>query len=134
MERWHPAKHDTLSELAAEITHNYPRGGLLVAVDGGRPAGTKAFADDLAEVLSERRTDVARLGIDEVRSAAPGVLVVGDGDFLARADMKGSWHFLVWVDEPGTTSASRTASRTVADALIGNEDPDHPHRMFLDAC
>lgn len=134
MARWQPAKHDTLSELAGEITHNYPRGGVLVAVDGGRPEGTTAFADDLAEVLRESRPDVTRLGLDEVRTADRGVLVVADGDFLARDDLAGSWHFLVWVDEPGTTSPSRTASRTVADALIGNEDPEHPHRVFLDAC
>ncbi len=133
MARWQPAKHDTLVALANEILHNYPRGAVLVAVDGGRPAGTAAFADDLAEVLRETRADVVRAGLDGLADH-PGALVVADGDFLARADLAGRWHFLVWVDEPGTTSPSRTASRTTADALIGNEDPDHPNRLFLDAC
>ncbi|MEY2847488.1 MAG: hypothetical protein RI885_153 [Actinomycetota bacterium] len=134
MAQWRPAKRDTLEALAGEIIHNYARGGLLVAVDGGRAAATSTFADELAAVLSESRSDVLRVGIDDVRSAARGALVVADGHFLARADVAGSWHFLVWVDEPGTTSTGRTASRTKADALIDNRDPEHPMRVFLDAC
>lgn len=134
MARWQPEKLDTLRELAGEITHNYPRGAILVAVDGGDPAATAAFADDLADVLRETRQDVERSGIDRARTSGTSALVVADGPFLTREDLAGIWHFLVWVDEPGLASASRAASRSVANALINNGDPEHPRRVFADSC
>lgn len=133
MARWQPAKQHTLSELGAEITHNYPRGATYVAVDGVDCSSRTLFADDLAEVLREIRTDVIRLGIDDVRPVAE-MLVVADGNFLDRHDLAGSWHFLVWLDAGSTSSARRVASRTIANALINNDDPEHPRRVFADSC
>ncbi len=52
MARWQPLKKDVLEALAAEISHNYGEGRVIVAVDGDITAGTAAFADDLAVALS----------------------------------------------------------------------------------
>ena len=53
MARWAPAKKDQLDALAAEILHNYGSGRAVVAVDGASTAGTKAFADALADAMRE---------------------------------------------------------------------------------
>lgn len=134
MARWAPAKQDTLDHLAAEITHNYSRGRVIVAVDGASVDGTSAFADDLAAALGRGRDDVVRVSADAVRETAGSALLVADGPFLARADLKGVWHFLVWVDVAGDRSASREASKITADALIDNTDAEHPRRVFADSC
>ena len=70
MARWAPAKQDTLDHLAAEITHNYSRGRVVVAVDGASVDGTSAFADDLAAALGRGRDDVVRVSADDVRDTA----------------------------------------------------------------
>lgn len=51
MARWAPEKKDTMEALAGEILHNYGQGRAIIAVDGRREAGTRQFADELAEVL-----------------------------------------------------------------------------------
>lgn len=40
-----------MEALGNEILHNYGQGRAIIAVDGRREAGTRQFADDLAEVL-----------------------------------------------------------------------------------
>ena len=134
MARWAPAKQDTLDHLAGEITHNYAGGRVVVAVDGASVDGTSAFADDLADALGRGRDDVVRVAADDVRGTTGPMMIVAHGPFLARADLKGVWHFLVWVDVQGDRSASREVSKNAANALIDNTDAEHPRRVFADSC
>ncbi|RFA20238.1 hypothetical protein [Subtercola boreus] len=57
------ARSEFLAALASEITHNYPRGRRLVAVDG--VTATRAFADDLAVALRDAGHAVVRASLDD---------------------------------------------------------------------
>ncbi len=74
MARWAPAKADVLDELVVEIRHNYPRGRVVVAVDGLDGSGTASFADDLAEAFRRAGVQPVRASIDAFLVAEP------DGD------------------------------------------------------
>ncbi|WP_346233516.1 uridine kinase [Parafrigoribacterium mesophilum] len=65
MARWAPAKKDQLQALAEEILHNYGQGRSIIAVDGPSGAGTKQFADDLAEEFRRRGRSVFRAALDD---------------------------------------------------------------------
>ncbi|WP_210478963.1 hypothetical protein [Naasia sp. SYSU D00948] len=78
MARWAPAKADVLDELVGEIRHNYPRGRLVVAVDGLDGSGTAPFADDLAEAFRRAGVMPVRASIDAFLVAEP------EGDAAAQ--------------------------------------------------
>ncbi|GAB3617877.1 uridine kinase [Okibacterium endophyticum] len=213
-----------LRELRDEITHNYPRGRVIVAVDGVGGSGTARFADGLAEVFREAdhtafrasiddfhrpREDRYRrgkdspegfyvdsfdysllrrvliepfrfggsagfqlVGFDEMRDTMEearwvtgpkdAVLIV-DGVFLHRPEIRGAWNYSVWLDVPFDVAYSRLHSSIGADprpdamsnaryvggqtlyraevnparaagVIIDNVDEDHPRRTFLDSC
>lgn len=90
------------------------------------------------------------------------VLLV-DGVFLHRPELRGLWHYSIWLDvsfaeaynrlhetigvdaDPTAASNGRyvggqqlyqrdVGPRTHASAVINNEDPSHPFRVFLDSC
>jgi uridine kinase len=65
MARWAPEKKDQLRSLADEILHNYGHGRAVVAVDGPTGAGTRAFADDLADEFRRRNISVFRASIED---------------------------------------------------------------------
>jgi uridine kinase len=97
-----------------------------------------------------------------VTGPADAVLIV-DGVFLNRAELRGAWHFSIWLDadpkvrlarmverdgaDPNPKAASNTrysqAQRlyvrdaqpnTAANAIVDNTDPDAPVRRFADYC
>jgi uridine kinase len=54
-----------LRGITAEITHNYGRGRVIVAVDGIEGSGTREFADGLAETFREAGYDTFRASIND---------------------------------------------------------------------
>lgn len=60
---------DFLRSLAGEFGHNYPRGRIVIAVDGPRGAGTRQFADGLAEVFRENGREAARASMEDFHAA-----------------------------------------------------------------
>jgi len=54
-----------LRELHGEITHHYPRGRIIIAVDGIGGSGTARIADDLADVFRESDRAAFRASIDD---------------------------------------------------------------------
>ena len=220
MTTWAPARRDTLDALAAEILHNYPRGRVVVAIDGAAGSGKAALADDLSAAISRVGHAVVRASVDDFHrplearhsrgensaeggyrdsydydalrerllrpfaagknfevasfdlladepvdpteeSADPDSILVIDGIFLNRPELRGAWNFSVWLDVPDELAAQRmsardgvgiddplvarsrdaqevyraeAAPRTRATAIIDNADPDHPRRVFADSC
>jgi uridine kinase len=68
MARWAPLKRDQLEALASEILHNYGRGRAMIAVDGASDAGTRQFADDLAESVRTLGHPAFRASVDDFRT------------------------------------------------------------------
>lgn len=68
MARWAPLKKDQLEALASEILHNYGRGRAMIAVDGASDAGTRQFADDLAESVRTLGHPAFRASVDDFRT------------------------------------------------------------------
>jgi uridine kinase len=54
-------------ELREEVRHNYPRGRVILAVDGADAVPTRAFADGFAAVLAEDGAAVVRASLDDFR-------------------------------------------------------------------
>lgn len=210
--------------LRDEIRRPYPRGRILLAVDGEDGAGKSRFAERLAAAFGADGSAVFHASIDDfhrpkaeryARGAespdgfyrdsfdlgafrgdlidpfraggdtpfrlaafdlardepAPGeplvapadaVLIV-DGIFLLRPELRGIWHWSVWLDAPLDVRYARMAERdgidpdpaapsnrryrqgmelylrdanprTAATAIVDNTDPDAPRRVFQDFC
>jgi uridine kinase len=88
---------------------------------------------------------------------ADAILVV-DGIFLNRPQLKGLWNYSIWLEADETVAAARmlerdgsptnperytegqalyvaeASPRTAATAIIDNNDFDHPRRLFADSC
>ncbi|PWC07281.1 uridine kinase [Mycetocola zhujimingii] len=215
---------ELLRDLREEITHNYPAGRTIVAVDGIAGSGTAAFADGLADVFREADRAAFRASIDDFhrpreeryargRDSAEGyyhdsfdysllrrvliepfrlaggtgfqlagfdekrdtgeelrwvtgpkdaVLIV-DGVFLHRPELRGLWHYSIWLDVPFSEAYRRLAEslgadpdpqaasnaryvggqqlyqreanpRTSATAVVNNSVEASPVRVFLDSC
>lgn len=145
-----PAKSETpdvVGDLANIILHLYPRGRIIVAVDGAEATVTRGFADALATAARANGRPVDRQSMDKLlelsgatNEAAAGadgslydqpvdygrfrtetlagfrrgdfdpaagaaadaggadaVLIV-DGRFLLRPDLRGSWNYRVWLE------------------------------------
>ena len=89
--------------------------------------------------------------------------LIVDGVFLHRPELRGLWHYSIWLDvpvaeaylrlsaslgvdaDPSAPSNARyvggqelyqreSGPRTRASAVIANEDEAHPVRLFLDSC
>lgn len=89
--------------------------------------------------------------------------LIVDGVFLHRPELRGLWHYSIWLDVPFAEAYARLSSsigvdpdptapsnaryvggqqlyqrdsrpRTRASAVINNEDVAHPMRVFLDSC
>lgn len=97
-----------------------------------------------------------------VTGPADAILIV-DGVFLNRAELRGAWNWSVWLDADGAARLARMVERdgadpdpdavsnlryshaqrlyvrdahpnTAAGAIIDNTDPDAPKRVFADFC
>lgn len=213
--------------LRDELRQHYPRGRVLVAVDGRDGSGKSTFASSFAQVLGEDGSAVFHASIDsfhrpraeryalgrtspegfyrdsfdlatfrralvepfrdgarmpdtgfqlaafDVARDAPvesrwvtapedAVLVV-DGIFLHRPELRGLWNWSVWLDVPVDVAFARLAERdgsepdflaetnsryrrgmdlylrdgdprAAASAIVDNTDPQHPRRVFRDFC
>jgi uridine kinase len=145
MARWAPERSDTIHTVSEELLQNYPRGRVVVAIDGSDPAITSAFADDLAGDLRTGGRRVERASAtersndpDAIRAelTAPfrkdrdtdAVLIV-DGQSLLEAGLKGLWNFSVRLD-----SRIASSDRAEATAIVNVDDPEHPRRVFADSC
>ncbi|WP_022901770.1 uridine kinase [Humibacter albus] len=211
-----------LRELRAQIIRDYPRGRVVVAVDGAEGAGTAEFADDLAAVYREAGTDTARasmrdfhlpratrhahgtddprdyyersfdyetlrralidpfrLGgstgfqttafdvtrdapvVTEWKTGPADMVLLVDGPFLLRPEIRGAWNFSVLLDVPLADAYARLAAtqgrdpdpearsnaryvggwrrygernepQYLASAVIDLSDPEHPQREYPD--
>lgn len=95
------------------------------------------------------------------RTGPDDIFLIVDGGFLDRQDLRGVWNYAIWLDadaevraerlrerdgiEPDSELAARYEGahdlyerdahpREAAIALIDNTDPEHPRRIFADAC
>ncbi|MDX2377394.1 uridine kinase [Microbacterium sp. LRZ72] len=193
------ARTTLLRELRDEVRGHYPRGRVVIAVDGADPVGAAAFADGLAEVFAEDGLDAFRASLDgfrrprgdrdrydvgtlrrvlidpfrDGRQAAASIgfqleawdaerdapvearwvtgpedaVLVVDGAFAHRPDLRGLWNWSVWLDEPRGSQSGRQVPDTVlavyerderprsrASAIIDNRDPASPRRALEDFC
>lgn len=221
MARWQPARSDVLAEYAEEVLGVFPRGRILVGVDGLDGAGKTTFARDLAAAVRAAGTDAATVSMDDFQSeravrgdpptarswyehgfdhlllrrlviepfrsggavrlvgrgigadalvedgptftpGARAVLVV-EGIFLHRPELRGLWHTGVWLGVPRQVAFDRCVARDgwdpgpegilaktffaaedryvrevdprrVAQATFDLADAAHPRRVFADAC
>jgi len=137
-----------------------------------------AFRRELVEPFRVRATDASPqppfrtrvfdlatdLPVDEpARTAGPDAVLIVDGVFLHRPELRGLWHFSVWLEvdpaertrrlaerdglstDPDDPHAARYAGaqelyfddahpNTAATAIVDNTDPDAPLRRFADYC
>src|SRR5690606_9590536 len=117
---------------------------------GGSAAFVTAAYDRVREVPLEPKW---RTGPDDM-------FLIVDGGFLDRPELRGVWNYSIWLDAddevraerrrergmgPGSELAARYAGaaelyerdakpRETAIAIVDNTDPEHPRRVFADAC
>jgi uridine kinase len=125
--------------------------------DGAQTGATTGF--QLAAFDQVRDTPVEAEWVTAPRDA---VLIV-DGIFLLRPELRGIWHWAVWLDVPVDVAAARVAGRdgtdpdpwaasnaryregqelylrdadprAAASAIVDNTDVDHPRRVWADSC
>ena len=212
--------------LRDEVRRDYPRGRVMIAVDGEDGAGKTRFADNLATVFAEDGSAVFRASIDgfhrprqeryargrtspegfyadsydyatfrrvlidpfrsgavadtgfqltafdvtrdepvasEWVTAPRDAVLIVDGIFLHRPELRGIWHWSVWLDAPLDVRYERMAARdgcdpdpasernrryrvgqelylreanprAAASAIVDNTDPAAPRRTFQDFC
>jgi len=118
---------------------------------GGSAAFVTAAYDRVREVQLEPKW----------RTGPEDLFLIVDGGFLDRPELKGVWNYTIWLDAddavraerlqqrdgiaPGSDLARRyegahaiyekdAKPRQAAIAIIDNTDPEHPRRVFADAC
>jgi uridine kinase len=125
--------------------------------DGAQTGGATGF--QLAAFDHHRDAPVEAEWVTGPRDA---VLIV-DGVFLLRPELRGIWHWSVWLDVPIDVAAARVAARDGTDpdpwaasntryregqelylkeadprahasAIVDNTDPEHPRRVWADSC
>lgn len=212
--------------LRDEARRTYPRGRVMIAVDGEDGAGKTRFADNLAAVFREDGSAVFRASMDDfhrpraeryargrtspegfyrdsydeatfrrvlidpfrsgatpdagfqlaafdlvrdeprpaewVTAPRDAVLIV-DGMFLHRPELRGIWHWSIWLDAPLDVRYARMAERdgtdpdpaaesnrryregqelylkdarprSAASVIVDNTDPAAPSRVYQDFC
>lgn len=98
-------------------------------------------------------------GFDEVRdqpvfqpkwmSAGPDAILIVEGVFLLRPELSGMWNYSIWLSTPATESDEPEKARNIAadesylakvspgeiaTAIVDNQDPQAPTRVFADSC
>jgi len=73
------------------------------------------------------------------RTAPPDALLVVDGEFANRPELRPLWSFSVLLESDVTNPSDRfylveVGARRLVNALIDNADPVHPRRVFTDSC
>lgn len=63
MARWAPERRDTMRAVANQLLQNYPRGRVVVGIDGPNPTTRVPFADDLAAELRSLGHDTFRASL-----------------------------------------------------------------------
>lgn len=69
---------------------------------------------------------------DRVTGPADALLLV-DRALVGRAELAGLWNYSVWVESSDAGDRS-PEERGRSTAVIDNSDPEHPRRLFDDAC
>ncbi|NEM90412.1 uridine kinase [Galbitalea soli] len=91
-------------------------------------------------------------------SGPDDALLLVDGPFLLRPELRGIWNYSIWLDVDPEVALERSAQRgaeaglierhlggmelylressprTRATAIVDNGDPEHPRRVFADSC
>jgi uridine kinase len=67
-------------------------------------------------------------------------ILIIDGIFLNRPELKGIWNYSIWLSVEGEPSAGErlyledAKPQDAANAIIDANDPEHPRRVFSDSC
>lgn len=125
--------------------------------EGGQTAAATGFQLDAFDVARDAPVESAW-----VTAPKDAVLIV-DGIFLHRPELRGLWHWSLWLDVPIDVAYARMALRDGSDpdflspsntryregqelylreaspraqasAIVDNTDPEHPVRVFRDFC
>lgn len=105
-----------------------------VLTDPFRDGGTGSFV--LAAFDAQRDAPIEPKWI----TAKPDAILLVDGALLQTPDLRGLWHYTVWVDTPAEATPeqaaylTRTKPAATATAIIDNSDAEHPRRRFADSC
>jgi uridine kinase len=77
-------------------------------------------------------------------SGPADAMLIVDGIYLNRPELKGIWNFSIWVEgeqaadgpdaEVEQLYIDEASPRTSATAIIDNTDVEHPRRRFADSC
>jgi uridine kinase len=126
-------------------------------LDGAQTSGTTGFQLSAFDVVRD-----AAVESQWVTAPRDAVLIV-DGIFLHRPELRGLWHWSVWLDVPETVACARMALRDGSDpdpaapanaryrqghelylhdarpelaasAIVDNSDLAHPRREYRDFC
>ena len=128
-----------------------------VLVEPFRMGGSTAFVTSAFDVQANAQVEPKWI------TGPDAAILIIDGEFLNRPELRGLWNFSVWLDAPaaadrnpdGDPEAHRDGDghrgeqrytgaqelyraeanpRSTASAIINNSDPDHPRRVFADSC
>lgn len=156
-------RREVIAGIVDEIGTHYPRGRLLVAVDGAPGSGASGIADALAEAYRAAGRDARVVGLapaaelsssealaafdeaafrrevlDPFRAdAAPDAVLVVTGQFLLVERLRGIWHFSLYVDsQHAATDAAylADASPFFTASLVVDTSGPVPKRVFSDSC
>jgi uridine kinase len=105
-----------------------------VLIDPFRDGGTGSFV--LAAFDPDRQAPIPQ----KWRTAKPDSLLVVDGEHLQEPELRGLWHYTVWLDSAGEPTPEQAQylkklkPSTTASAIVDNTDSEHPRRLFADSC
>ena len=71
MARWAPERRDTIRAIAEQMLQNYPRGRVVVGIDGPDASTSGAFADDFAAQLRTLGHDTFRASLSDFHTPRP---------------------------------------------------------------
>ncbi len=123
-----------------------------VLVDPFKDGGTGSF---VLEAFDHRRDAPVE---PKWVTGKPDAILLLDGIFLNRPELRGLWNYSIWLDIDPAVAAQRALDRdgpsgvgdrytkgqalyvkeakprTVASTIVDNNDFDHPRRVFADSC
>ena len=105
-----------------------------VLIEPFRDGATGSFV--LAAFDSERDMPIE----PKWMTAKPDAVLIIDGEELQLPELRGLWHYSVWLEtptEPSTEQARYLAQAkpsSLATAIYDGADPEHPRRVFADSC
>ncbi|MCU1439891.1 MAG: hypothetical protein JWP85_888 [Rhodoglobus sp.] len=123
-----------------------------VLIEPFRLGGSTGFVTEAFDVQRD-----AQIEMDWKTGPQDATLIV-DGAFLHRPELRGIWNWSIWLDADDEVAQQRLFEldgaagrsprypggqklylaeadpRRRASAIVDNTDPDHPRRVFVDAC